>query len=108
VWLCVLATLPFTAPFAAFDISDLCGNNDSQQSAAPIASSKRVPAPNNDSDDLISARAVHRVYADRETLARVASFTAHTDVAAVIVGATRPIPSPSLRGGFARPTILRL
>ncbi len=63
MWLVVLAVLPFTAPFAAFDLADLTGGAHTGQVTATISAGVVASSQSDDADDVsASDSSVHRVH----------------------------------------------
>jgi hypothetical protein len=75
VWLVVLAALPFTAPFAAFDVSDFLGGGTTHQAATTVAAPASASAPDDSVDDTaMSEAALHRTLPTAHSgLVRIAS-----------------------------------
>lgn len=63
MWLVVLAVLPFTAPFAAFDLADLMGGTHIRQVTAAISAGVVASSQSDDADDVAASDScVQRVH----------------------------------------------
>jgi hypothetical protein len=107
--LVVLATLPFTAPFAALNWSDFLSSGRTRQVVATIG----IPVASNAQDDADDAAAsdacVQRVHSLRSCeLAPVASPVAGHPLTSTLAELSHLWPPPSARGAYALVTILRV
>jgi hypothetical protein len=104
--LVVLATLPFTAPFAALNWSDFLSSGRTHQVVATVD----VPVASNAQDDAAASDAcVQRVHSFRSCeLALVASPVAGDPLTSTVAELSHLEPPPSARGACALVTILRV
>jgi hypothetical protein len=108
VWLVALATLPFTAPFAAFDWSALVGGGDSRTTfttATPLAS--HVQDDGADDTPASNAR-VQRLRSIRLCDLGPSTTAQSGDVAATRTTRPHPTTTSPPHGTSALVTILRL
>ena len=57
IWLAVLAAVPFTAPFATFDLSDLVGGRHARNAVVTIAAPTASGAQTDNADDTAAPEA---------------------------------------------------
>ena len=110
VWLVVLAALPFTAPFAALDISDFFGGGTTQKAATAVAAPASASAPDDNVDDTaMSEAALHRALPTAHGgLVRVASPVAGDLFTPASVRFAPVASSPSTYDSSALAVTLRL
>jgi hypothetical protein len=107
VWLVVLAALPFTAPFATLDLSDLFGGGHSQLAGTTFGTPGSITSYDDDSDDVVVSGSIQRAHSfGRMSLLPTASCPASLGLAvpAVVMIAT----SPPRQEPPPLPTVLRV
>jgi hypothetical protein len=106
----VLATLPFTAPFAALNWSDFLSSGRTHQVVATVDVPVASNAQDDDADDAAASDAcVQRVHSFRSCeLALVASPVAGDPLTSTVAELSHLEPPPSARGACALVTILRV
>jgi len=110
LWLIVLAILPFTAPFAAVDWSDLFGGSHPQQKSATVGATVATNAQDDDADDVAASDAcIQRTHACRFGEFAAVFSPAAGDALVTTPTITNP-PAPTLiaSGASALITVLRV
>jgi hypothetical protein len=109
VWLAVLAALPFTAPFAAIDVSDFFGGGTRQKAAATVAALASASATDDNVDEAsMSEAALRELPTAHSELAPIASPAAGYFLTSASARFAPAASSPSTHDASALAFTLRI